>query len=135
MDSMTATSAGCVHPTPHPMLAYEPRITELATLCLDAAGPDHGAELARVEAAIVNMSCTQVHNWFTALKRPAEAERFSRLPTRADFSEQMLWDNLLGDPGKVRIHNQLAELLSSELVQQIVVGAIRQHFHTPTPVS
>lgn len=130
MNSLPAASAGCGHPATHPMLACQPRITELATQCLDAAGPDHGADLALVEAAIVNMSCTQVRNWFTALHRKVDAENFSRLPARPDFSEHMLWDHLTGDPQKIKIRNQLAELLNSDLVRQIVVGAIRQRFRT-----
>ncbi len=116
---------------PHGLLADETSISELAASCIAAAGSGHAADPARVISAILNMAATQVRHWFVALDRPAEAAAFEAVLGRHDFQEQMLWESLTGDPGKTKVHAQLAQLLSSDLVHQILVGSIRQGNHTP----
>lgn len=119
---------------PHELLAEETSVSELAASCIAAAGSSHSADPAHVIAAILNMAATQVRHWFGALNRPSEAAAFEALLGGHDFQEHMLWDSLTGDSGKTQVHNQLAQLLSSDLVRQILVGSIRQGNHTTASV-
>ncbi|MFQ4148398.1 hypothetical protein AAGW05_06835 [Arthrobacter sp. LAPM80] len=116
---------------PHEMLADEPSMAALAAQAIEAAGPGHRADPDSVLAGIRRMATTQIRHWFAALHRPAEAEHIERIVAREDFHEQALWDHLTGDPGKISVHNQLAQLLTSELARQILVGSIRQGNHNP----
>ena len=120
---------GRVH---HALLAAEPDLADLVARCVETAGPDHCADHGTIQARLLAMSCTQVQNWFTALRRPADAALVAGMAARDGFTEQTLWNFLTGDPGKIAVHNRLVQLLDSELVQEIVVGSIRQGFHTPT---
>lgn len=108
----------------------DPSITALALHAIATAGPECHADLDSVLAGILRMANTRIHHWFAALHRPAEAEFVASMLVQPDFDEQILWDYLSGDPGKVQVRRQLAQFLDSDLVQQILVGSIRQGNHT-----
>lgn len=108
----------------------DPSVTALALHAIVSAGPECHADLDSVMAGILRMANTRIHHWFAALHRPAEAEFVADMLVRPDFNEQMLWDYLNGDPGKVQVRRQLAQFLDSDLVQQILVGSIRQGNHS-----
>lgn len=135
MDLAEARGTGPAHGpavrVPHALLAAEPDMAELAARCIDAAGPEYYVDHGTIEARLLAMSCAQVQNWFTALRRPADAALVARMAERESFTGQMLWDFLTGDPGKIAVHNRLAQLLDSDLVAEIVIGSIRQGFHAP----
>ena len=108
----------------------DPSVTALALHAIATAGPELNTDPQSVLAGILRMANTRIHHWFAALHRPAEAEFVAEMLLRPDFNEQMLWDYLSGDPGKVQVRGQLAQFLDSDLVQQILVGSIRQGNHS-----
>ncbi|WP_315915769.1 hypothetical protein [Arthrobacter sp. lap29] len=116
---------------PHELMAAEPSISELAARCISAAGTAHDADPASVRMGILNMAATQLPHWFRAERRTAEATAVEQMLARDDFQEQQLWAFLADDPGRLAARNKLAELLSSSLVHDIVVGSIRQGNHAP----
>lgn len=113
-------------------LSAEPGFAELAYDCIQTAGPGHPADPVSVLTGIYNITTAQVSQWFTALRRPHDGQTFAALFTRAGFADQDLWDYLTGDPGKIAVHNQLADLLSSAQLHDIITGSIRDGNHTPT---
>lgn len=112
-------------------LAAEPDLFRLATRCIEAAGPGYEADSVSVEAGLLNMAGTQMRNWFLELQRPVEASGVARMMLGKDFTGPMLWTLLPVDADGSAVRHRLARLLNSELVEQIVVGSIRQGFHTP----
>jgi hypothetical protein len=97
----------------------------LANDCVAAAGPGHAGELSSVLTGIYNYVTSEVRRSFTALRRPEAGDGFEALFALPGFDEQMLWDYLTGDPGKIAVHNHLAEQLESEPVKDTLVRGIR----------
>lgn len=125
----TSTAPVRVHST---HLSSEPSFVDLAFSCINAAGPEHPADPVSVLTGIYNITAAQVAQWFTALRRPQDGQSFHDLFHRDDFTDQHLWDFLTGDPGKIAAHNQLAELLASEQLHDVITSSIRQGSHAPT---
>lgn len=107
------------------LLTSEPSMTALAKDCAEAAGPGHAGELSNVLTAIYTYVTSEVRRSFTALHRPEAGDGFEALYALPGFNEQMLWDYLTGDSGKIAVHNHLAEQLESEPVRDALIQGIR----------
>jgi hypothetical protein len=110
-------------------LSIEPGFTALAVDCISAAGSEHHVDLMSVLTGILNITSAQVGQWFKALGRPDDAKAFNDLFELDGFKEQYLWDYLTGDPGKIAIHNQLAELLASAQIHDLITNSILEGHH------
>jgi len=111
-------------------LSSEPSMLALAQECLAAAGPEHPATPLDVLTGIYTYATAQVRQAFTALRQPQDGDGFEALYSLPGFTEQMLWDYLTGDPGRIAVHNHLAEQLSSEPVRHALVRGIRAGNYT-----
>lgn len=112
-------------------LLSEPSMLALARDCAEAAGPGHAGELSSVLTAVFNYVTSEVRRSFTALHRPEAGDGFEALYALPGFNEQMLWDYLTGDPGKIAVHNHLAEQLESEPVREALIQGIRAGSYSP----
>lgn len=112
-------------------LLPEPSMLALARDCAEAAGPGHAGELSNVLTAVFNYVTSEVRRSFTALHRPEAGDGFEALYALPGFNEQMLWDYLTGDPGKIAVHNHLAEQLESEPVRDALIQGVRAGNYSP----
>lgn len=111
-------------------LSVEPSMLALAQECIAAAGPEHTASPSAVLTGIYGYATAQVRQAFTALRRPDEGDGFEALYSLPGFTDQVLWDYLTGDPGRIAVHNHLAEQLASEPVRDALIGGIRAGHYT-----
>lgn len=107
------------------LLEEEVNFLGLANSYIEAAGPDHVADTMTLLSRIYTIVQAQVVASLQALGKHAEAAQYSGLLERPDFDDQMLWDALTGDPSRIAVHNQVAQLLRSESLKETFVTAIR----------
>lgn len=111
-------------------LSSEPSMLALAHECLAAAGSEQPARPLAVLIGIYTYATAQVRQAFTALGRPKDGDGFEALYSLPGFTDQLLWDYLTGDPGRIAVHNHLAEQLSSEPVRHALVRDIQAGNYT-----
>lgn len=110
-------------------LSEEPSFTHLAASCITSAGAEHTADPVSVLTAVYNVTSAQVSQWFTTLNRPRDGQTFDTLFAAENFTDQHLWDYLTGDGGKIAVHNNLADFLTSEHLKNIITTSIQEGHH------
>lgn len=107
-------------------LLPEVEFYELANQLIAAAGPEVEVDKSVLLERIYRTVVTQANISLEALRHPEDAEVFTSLFKRPDFTDQMLWDFLTMTPYRVAVHNQIVELLTSEEFQETFIETIRE---------